>query len=289
MRHARNRSRFSSLILGLLIAAPVYEAPVEKKPFGKTADGQAVDQYTLTNSKGASVDILNYGGIITHVMVPDKDGKLGDVVLGCSSIGSYEKDSPYFGAIIGRVANRIARGTYKLNGQDYHCAINNPPNSLHGGLKGYDKRIWDVTDVSNGDGPALKLTLIDLDTTEGFPGTVKVTVIYQFTNTNVLHIEYIATTDQDTPVNLTNHTYWNLKDAGQSVIDGHVLKTYASHYTPVDMTQIPTGEIAPVKGTPIDFTTSKPMGQDIEAMGGNPAGYDHNLVLDSGWKTLQSR
>jgi aldose 1-epimerase len=256
-------------------------ASVDKKPYGTTTDGKAVMQYTLTNSTGASIDILDYGGIITRVMVPDKNGKLGDVVLGCDSIGSYEKDSPYFGAIVGRVANRIAKGTYTVDGKEYHAAVNNGANSLHGGLKGYDKRIWNVADVSTPAGPALKLTLTDPDGTEGFPGTVNATVVYTFTNANVLKIEYTATTDKATPINLTNHTYWNLKDAGKSVIDGHVLKAYADNYTPVDATQIPTGEIAPVKGTPIDFTTAKPIGKDIEAMGGDPAGYDHNLVLNN--------
>ena len=152
-------------------------------------------------------------------------------------------------------------------------------NSLHGGWKGYDKRVWKAAEVTGTDGPAIKLTLTDPDGTEGFPGTVHVTVVYTFTNSNVLRIEYTATTDKTTPINLTNHTYWNLKDAGQTVIDDHVLKAFAEQYTPVDATQIPTGEIASVKGNPIDFTLAKPIGKDIEAMGGNPAGYDHNLVL----------
>jgi aldose 1-epimerase len=279
----RNHSRFTvgTLFASLLICLPAFGASVEKKPYGTTADGKAVTEYTLTNNTGASIDILDYGGIITKLMVPDKNGKLGDVVLGCDTIGGYEKDSPYFGAIIGRVANRIAKGTYKVDGKEYHAAANNGPNSLHGGLKGYDKRMWTVTDVSGADGPALKLTLTDPDGTEGYPGTVNATVVYTFTNANVLKIEYTATTDKATPINLTNHTYWNLKDAGKSVIDGHVLKAYADKYTPVDEVQIPTGELAPVKGTPIDFTTAKPMGKDIEAMAGDPAGYDHNLVLNN--------
>jgi aldose 1-epimerase len=254
---------------------------VEHKPYGTTADGKAVTEYILKNSTGASIDVLDYGGIITRVMVPDKNGKLGDVVLGCNSLASYEKDSPYFGAIVGRVANRIAKGTYTVEGKQYHAAINNGVNSLHGGLKGYDKRMWHVQDVSSPEGSALKLTLTDPDGTEGYPGTVNVTVVYTFTNADVLKIEYTATTDKATPLNLTNHTYWNLKDGGKTVVDGHVLKAYADHYTPVDDTQIPTGEIAPVKGTPIDFTIPKPIGKDIEAMGGNPAGYDHNLVLNN--------
>lgn len=278
---SRTSAKVSALVLSLLFALPSLGAPVEKKPYGTTADGKAVDQYTLTNANGASVSIITYGATVTNVMVPDKDGKLGDVVLGCSSLASYETDSPYFGATVGRVANRIAKGTYKVDGTEYHCALNNNGNSLHGGLKGYDKRIWDAADVSTADGPAMKFSLTDPDGTEGFPGTVKVDVTFTFTNKNVLHIEYNAATDKATPINLTNHSYWNLMDAGKSDIGGHVLKAYADNYTPVDDTQIPTGVIAPVKGTPIDFTAAKPIGKDIEAMGGDPAGYDHNLVLNN--------
>jgi aldose 1-epimerase len=270
---------FASLLLSLSVQA--LGAPLEHKPYGTTSDGKAVTQFTLTNAGGASVSILDYGTIVTSVIVPDKNGKLGDVVLGCSSLASYETDSPYFGATIGRVANRIAKGTYTVDGKQYHCAINNGPNSLHGGLKGYDKRIWAAADVSTPEGPAVKFSLTDPEGTEGYPGTVKAQVTFTFTNKNVLHIEYSATTDKTTPINLTNHSYWNLKDGGASVIDGHILKAYAHSYTPVDATQIPTGELAPVKGTPIDFTTAKPLGKDIEAMGGEPAGYDHNLVLDN--------
>jgi aldose 1-epimerase len=251
-----------------------------KTPFGTTADGRAVSQITLTNPKGASVEIIDYGATVTKFLVPDKDGKLGDVVLGFDNIKQYETDSPYFGTIAGRVANRIAKGTYVVDGVTYHAAINNGVNSLHGGLKGFDKRIWTMGPVKNGpDGESVEFTLVDPDGTEGYPGTLKVSVTYTLTDANALRIEYTATTDKATPINLTNHTYWNLKDDGASVIDGHVLKLEADFYTPVDDTQIPTGEIAPVKGTPIDFTTPKPMGKDIEAMGGDPAGYDHNLVL----------
>jgi aldose 1-epimerase len=255
---------------------------VEKKPFGTTPDGKAVDQYTLTNASGAYVDIITYGATVTKVVVPDKAGKLGDVVLGFDDLAGYEsKDNPYFGATVGRVANRIAKGTYTVDGKEYHAAVNNGVNSLHGGLKAFDKQVWTAQEVPSADGPSVKFSLTDPDGAEGYPGTVKADVTFTFTNANVLRIEYSATTDKTTPINLTNHSYWNLKDAGKSGIDGHILKTYANAYTPVDDTQIPTGEIAPVKGTPIDFTTAKPMGRDIEAMGGDPAGYDHNLVLNN--------
>ncbi len=271
-----------TLLVSLFVAFPVLGDSVDKKPFGTTTDGKNVEQYALTNSQGITVDIITYGATVTRVLVPDKTGKLGDVVLGFDSLAGYEsKDNPYFGAIIGRVANRTAKGTYAVDGKEYHCALNNGPNSLHGGLKGYDKRVWDAAPVQAADGVAVKFTLTDPDGTEGYPGTVNVTVVYTLTDSNALRIEYTASTDHATPLNLTNHSYWNLKDAGKGLIDDHVLKLFAEHYTPVDDTQIPTGEIAAVKGTPIDFTAAKPMGKDIESMGGDPAGYDHNLVLSS--------
>jgi aldose 1-epimerase len=260
--------------------------PVDKKPFGTTADGHAVDAYTLTNSSGASATIITYGGIVTGLHVPDKAGTLGDVVLGFDNLQQYETQSPYFGALIGRVGNRIAKGKFSLDGHDYTLATNNGPNSLHGGDKGYDKRVWTASPVNSLDGPALRLTLTDPDGAEGYPGTVLVTVVYTLTNTNALRIDYTATTDAPTPINLTNHSYFNLKDAGATDMLGHLLQVNADTYTPVDDTLIPTGEIAPVKNTPIDFTQPKPIGRDLKAMGGNPAGYDHNLVLRSTTGTL---
>jgi aldose 1-epimerase len=260
--------------------------PVDKKPFGATADGHAVEAYTLTNSSGASATIITYGGTITQLHVPDNTGKLGDVVLGFDNLKQYETQSPYFGALIGRVGNRIAKGKFSLDGHDYTLATNNGPNSLHGGTKGYDKRVWTAAPVNSLDGPALRLTLTDSDGAEGYPGTVQVIVVYTLTNTNALRIEYTATTDAPTPINLTNHSYFNLKDAGATDMLGHLLQVHADRYTPVDETLIPTGDIAPVKNTPIDFTQPKPIGRDLKAMGGNPAGYDHNLVLRSTTGTL---
>jgi aldose 1-epimerase len=278
----RTPAAFFALFLGLFVALPAFGVPVEKTPFGTTPDGKAVDKYTLTNTTGASVSIVTYGATLTNVMVPDKDGKLGDVALGFDDLAGYESsDNPYFGATVGRVCNRIAKGTYTVDGTVYHCALNNNGNTLHGGLVGWDKRVWDAKEVPSADGPSVQFSLTDPDGTEGFPGTVKATVTFTFTNKNVLQIKYSATTNKATPINLTNHTYWNLKDGGKSLIDGHILKAFADKYLPVDDTQIPTGELAPVKGTPIDFTTAKPMGKDIEAMPGDPAGYDHNLVLNN--------
>jgi aldose 1-epimerase len=216
------------------------------------------------------------------VLVPDKTGKVGDVVLGFDDLAGYQsKDNPFFGCTVGRVANRIAGGIYKVEGREYRCAKNNGPNSLHGGLKGFDKRVWTGEEVSSPDGPAVRFSLTDPDGAEGFPGTINAVVTYTFTDNGVLRIEYSATTDKTTPINLTNHSYWNLKDAGRSTVYDHVLKAYADRYTPVDDTLIPTGEIAPVKGTAIDFTVAKPMGKDLQAMGCEPPGYDHNLVLNS--------
>jgi aldose 1-epimerase len=284
---SRTSLLFSLVFLGLFTALPAFGVPVKKVSFGKTADGKAVDEFILKNAGGASVSIITYGATVTKVEVPDKKGTISDVVLGFSDMAGYEDaNNPYFGATIGRVANRIAKGTYTVDGKTYHCAINNSPNSLHGGLKGYDKRVWDAEEVTSPDGPCVKFSLTDPDGTEGFPGTVKATVTFTFTDKNVLHIEYSATTDKATPINLTNHSYWNLQDAGKTKIDGHLLKAYADKYLPVDDTQIPTGELAPVKGTPIDFTTTKAMGKDIEKMAGEPAGYDHNLVLNSQDGTL---
>jgi aldose 1-epimerase len=260
---------------------------VQKSPYGTASDGKAVDQFTLANSTGSSVSIITYGAIVTHVTIPDKNGKLGDVVLGFDDLAGYQsKDNPYFGASVGRVANRIAKGTYSVDGTTYHCAINNAPNTLHGGRIGYDKRVWDASPADSSDGSSVKFSLTDPDGAEGFPGTVKVELIFTLTDKNIFRIEYSATTDKPTPINLTNHSYWNLKDAGQSPIAGHILRAHASAYLPVDQTQIPTGEIAPVKGTPIDFTVPKPIGKDLLSMAGNPPGYDHCLILDSQSKKL---
>lgn len=252
---------------------------IESTPFGTTASGEAVTLYTLTNARGTVSKILDFGGIVTELWVKDKNGELGNVVLGFDSLAPYETKSPYFGALIGRVGNRIANGRFTLDGKEYSLATNNGPNALHGGLKGYDKRVWTVDGTTE---DSIALSLIDPDGHEGYPGTVSAKVVYTLTDEDVLRLEYTATTDAATPINLTNHTYFNLKDAGATDVLGHVLQFQADHYTPVDDTLIPTGEVAPVAGTPIDFTTAKPMGQDIEAMGG----YDHNLVLRNTGGTL---
>jgi aldose 1-epimerase len=252
---------------------------IAKRAFGTTKDGEAVEAYTLTNAK-LSAEILTFGGIVRRLFVPDRDGNAGDVMLAFERLEEFEVPGPYFGALIGRVGNRIAKGRFTLDGKTYQLPINNGPNTLHGGIKGYDKRVWKAVPGEGAEGPMLTLTLVDPDGMEGFPGTVRVTVVYTLT-ASALRIHYSATTDKPTPINLTHHAYFNLKDGGKTDVLGHVLEMAADAYTPVDAGLIPTGEIAPVKGTPIDFTAPKAIGKDLKAMGGEPAGYDHNVVLRS--------
>lgn len=251
-------------------------------PFGVTMEGRAVEAYTLTQANGASATLITYGATLTRLCVPDQRGTLGDVVLGFDNIAQYERESPYFGSTVGRVANRIARGRMVIGGQTYQLATNNGPNHLHGGIKGYDKRIWSAHEAMTVEGPSVRFHLLDPEGTEGYPGTVAVTVTYTLTAAGTLRIEYQATTDRATPINLTNHAYFNLKDAGRSDILDHLLQIHADAYTPVEATLIPTGRIVPVSDTPIDFRQAKPIGRDLSAMGGDPAGYDHNLVLRGG-------
>lgn len=282
-----HRRQTTRSFVGLLLAIAAYSVPargdsIETRPFGTTSAKELVSKITLTNNKGASVSIITYGATVTNLLVPDKQGKLGDVVLGFDNLKQYEMQSPYFGAIIGRVGNRIAHGAFTLEGVTYHVPVNNGVNCLHGGFRGYDKRIWNADARETADGPGVRFTLMDADDEEGFPGSVKVGVIYTLTETSALRIEYIATSDRPTPINLTNHCYFNLKDGGASDVLEHEMKVYGDHYLPVDATQIPTGEIAPVQGTAIDFTQPKPIGKDIAAMpGAAPGGYDHCLVLSN--------
>jgi aldose 1-epimerase len=252
---------------------------IEKQAFGE-ADGHAVDLYTLTNRHGVVAKIMTYGGIITELHVPDRDGKLGDVVLGFDDLKGYLGGHPYFGALVGRVANRVAKGRFTLDGKDYKLAVNNGPNALHGGLKGFDKVVWKAEPIKTDHGAALQLTYTSADGEEGYPGTLKATVVYTLTDDNALKIDYKATTDKDTPVNLTNHSYFNLAGPASGDILGHQLRIEADSYTPVDDTLIPTGEIKPVKGTPLDFTKLTPIGAHIDQLKGEPGGYDHNFVLN---------
>ncbi|HEY9262950.1 aldose epimerase family protein [Chitinophaga sp.] len=244
------------------------------RSFGQ-ADGQEVLQYTLKNAAGMEVKILNYGGTITDIITPDKQGQKGNVVLSYESLAGYQqKGQPYFGALIGRYANRIANAKFKLDGKEYSLAANNDVNSLHGGLKGFDKVVWTATLAGDS---SLQLVYSSKDGEEGYPGNLQATVVYTLTPDNALQITYKATSDKPTPVNLTNHAYFNLSAGKDSTILGHELSLKASRYTPVTDKLIPTGKLDPVKGGPMDFTSPKKIGTDIGKVKG---GYDHNWVLD---------
>jgi len=257
---------------------------IQKIIFGKTADGEVVDLYTLTNRKGMIAKIVTFGAILTELHVADRNGKMGDVVLGFDNFEQYAKGHPFFGAIAGRYANRIAKGKFTLDGKEYKLAINNGPNHLHGGLKGFDKKHWKAEPLETPDGPALRLTCVSSDGDEGYPGNLNVTVTYTLTEKNELRIDYTATTDKSTPVNITNHSYFNL--AGERDVLDHEVTLDADNYTPVDEGLIPTGEIKSVNGTPLDFTKPKTIGRDIAEVPVYIKGYDHNFVLKSGGKGL---
>jgi len=262
---------------------------VSMSVFGTLPDGTVVTRYTLRNTHGMTARIITYGATLTELLVPDRNGTPGDVVLGFDDLAGYLARSPYFGAIVGRVANRIAKGRFTLDGVEYRLATNNGPNFLHGGLKGFDKVVWTAETATVKDGAAVRLTYVSRDGEEGFPGTLTVRVVYTLTDDNVLRLDYAATTDKATPVNLSNHTYWNLR--GQGDILGHVLWMNADRYTPVDETLIPTGTLASVRGTPMDFTQPTAVGARIDQVPGTPVGYDHNFVLrgDSGTLRLALR
>lgn len=245
-------------------------------PYG-TTDGKEVIEYTLSNGNGVSVKILNYGGTITHLVTPDKNGTAGDVVLGYDSLSGYQQTgNPYFGSLIGRYGNRIANGKFTLDGKSYTLAQNNNGNTLHGGLKGFDKVVWTGAPASDS---SLKLTYDSKDGEEGYPGNLHVEVVYTLTGNNELKIDYKATTDKATPLNLTNHAYYNLSAGADSTVLDHELMLKADKYTAVNDKLIPTGQLPDVKGTPMDFTTSKRIGNDIAKV---PGGFDHNWVLSKG-------
>ena len=257
-------------------------AKLAKQSFGKTADGTAVDLFTLTNATGAQASVMNYGGIVVSLKMPDRSGKLADIVLGFDSLDGYLQKEPYFGALIGRYGNRIAKGRFTLDGVEYKLAQNNGENALHGGIRGFDKRVWDAREVQGAGGGGVELKYVGKDGEEGYPGNLTATVVYTLTDGNELKIDYTATTDKNTVVNLTNHSYFNLAGQGEGDILQHVVSIYADRFTPVDAGLIPTGELRSVKGTPFDFTAPAAIGarinQDDQQLkfGG---GYDHNWVL----------
>ena len=269
--------------------SPLKAAGVTKQSFG-TVDGQSVDLYTLTNAHGLEAKITNYGGIVVSLRVPDRTGAFDDVVLGYDNLEAYLKSMSYFGAIIGRYGNRIGKGRFTLNGVEYKLPINNGENSLHGGVKGFDKVIWNARSRNTMNGPALELTYLSRDGEEGYPGNLSAKVIYTLTNYDELKIDYFATTDKDTVVNLTHHSYFNLAGQGNGDILNHRLTISANHFTLVDAGLIPTGEFRNVKGTPFDFMGQSTIGsrinQDDEQLKlGN--GYDHTWVLNGKTGQLQ--
>ncbi|MFT3787645.1 MAG: aldose epimerase family protein [Tepidisphaeraceae bacterium] len=250
--------------------------------FGKTHDGKDATRFKLTNDRGAWVEITSLGATVLRLQVPDRAGKPGDVLLTPASVAAMEaKSSPYFGAICGRVANRIAGGKFTLDGKSYQLNNNEKGiTHLHGGNVGYDRRIWSSHDHFSPDGPSILFKLTDANGTEAYPGAVHVEVRYTLTNANALRIDYVATTDAPTPINLTNHAYFNLKDAGQTDVLGHELRLFASRYTPVNEKLIPTGEVAPVAGSLLDFTRGRQIGDGEMPVDGAVKGYDHNYVVD---------
>ena len=266
--------------------APGVRPGAESAPFGTLASGQRVELFTLRNAHGLELRITNYGGIITSLRTPDRAGRFSDIVLGYDNLQGYVTNSPYFGAIVGRYANRIARGHFTLDGTTYTLAVNNGPNSLHGGLRGFDKVVWNARPFQNREGQGIALDYTSPDGEEGYPGTLHAAVSYTLTPDDRLIVDYQATTDKATPVNLSQHSYWNLAGDASRDILGHVLTINADATTPVDSTLIPTGEIAPVQGTPFDFRTPTAIGarvdqrQNTQIRYGN--GYDHNWVLNRG-------
>jgi aldose 1-epimerase len=255
---------------------------ISSEMFGKLPDGKVADIYTLTSKNGLVMKVTNYGGTVTSLSVPDKDGKFADIVLGCDSLSDYLKATANFGAIIGRYGNRIAKGEFVLNGTTYHLAKNNGPNSLHGGLIGFDKVIWEATEINDSMGVGLKMHYLSKDGEEGFPGNLDVTVTYRLTNTDEFRIDYLAQTDKATPLNLTHHSYFNLAGAGNGDVLSQIVMIDAQKYTVVDSTFIPTGELRDVKGTPYDFTKPQMIGSRIKELPGIPVGYDNNYVLNNG-------
>src|SRR5215203_4465455 len=258
----RSRILFSLLLLLVTSALVAHaQSSVLKERFGKTPSGENVDLYTLRNTNGVEAKITNYGGILVSLKVPDSNGKFDDVVLGFNDLDSYLKGHPYFGAIIGRYGNRIAKGRFTLNGEEYKLAVNNGENTLHGGLKGFDKVVWTGNESKTKAGPTLVLTYLSKDGDEGYPGNLNVRVVYTLTANDELRMDYSATTDKDTVINLTNHAYFNLAGEGNGDILNHRVLINGTRFLPTDAGSIPTGELRKVAGTPFDFSKLKAKGE----------------------------
>ena len=280
----------ASLVVGAAACALLAQTPpkkgkseVKKQSFGKMPDGTPVDIYTLSNANGMEARITNYGGAVVSLTAPDRNGKYADVVLGMDTLDAYRTQTFFFGALIGRYGNRIGHAKFTLEGKTYSLPANDHGNTLHGGTQGFDKRVWQAAAAKSADGAALALTYVSKDGEEGFPGTLTAKVVYTLTNKNELEIDYTATTDKPTVVNLTNHSYFNLAGAGEGDILQHQVTINADRFTPVDAGLIPTGELREVKGTPFDFTKATAIGARIGQadeqlkLGG---GYDHNWILN---------
>ena len=292
MSLVRNQVPLMLLAIVLFSSAFVTQAktPFKKEAFGKLADGRAVDIYTLTNRNGVEVRITNYGAAVVSLKVPDRDGKFQDVVLGYDSLDGYLANAPYIGVVVGRYANRIAKGRFSLNGVEYKLAVNNGENHLHGGIVGFDKVLWNPSPAKAMNRSALRLSYVSADGEEGYPGKLSASVVYTLTNLNELRVDYSATTSKDTVVNLTQHSYFNLAGQGNGDILDHQLMINADSFTPIDAGSIPTGEIRKVKGTPFDFTTPMRIGERInnsDEQLGFGKGYDHNFVLNGKNGTLR--
>ncbi|MBN2009031.1 galactose mutarotase [candidate division KSB1 bacterium] len=278
------------LLLFVACQQPTSKLLITQQPYGTLQDGTAVEQFTLTNVNGMTVKIINFGAIITDIIVSDKAGKLGSVVLGYNDLAGYEGDASFYGAIVGRYANRIAKGKFTLDGVEYTLATNNPPNALHGGPKGFYKKVWTAAPITTDDHVALALSYVSPDGEEGYPGQLKVKLIYSLNNDNELKFDFQATTDKKTVVNLTGHSYFNLKDAGRSTILNHELMIPADWITPVDETLIPTGELMDVTDTPFDFRQITAIGARINEDNTQlkyGQGYDHNWVLNGAADSLK--
>ena len=279
----------AAALLGALTLTCSAQAPakkgksdVKKQDFGKLPDGTPIELYMLSNAKGMQAGIMTYGGVVVSLTAPDRTGKYADVVLGMADLSGYLTPPPYFGALIGRYGNRIGHAQFSLDGKLFQLPANDGANTLHGGIKGFDKRVWTATPGTGGD-QSLELTYTSKDGEEGFPGNLSVKVLYTLSSKNELRIDYTATTDKDTVVNLTNHSYFNLAGQGEGDILGHEVMIAADRFTPVDSGLIPTGELRPVKGTPFDFTKSTAIGARINQNDEQlkfGKGYDHNWVLN---------
>ncbi|HXE33421.1 MAG TPA: aldose epimerase family protein [Verrucomicrobiae bacterium] len=261
-------------------------AHVDKAEFGKMPDGTVVEAYTLYNRQGASAKVITYGATLTELHVPDKNGKMGDVVLGFDNLEGYLGQHPYFGGTIGRYGNRIAKGKFALDGKEYQLFLNNGPNSLHGGQVGFNRRVWKAEELKDKDGAAVRFSYLSKDGEENYPGNLNVSVTYTLTNTDELKLQYSAETDKDTVLNITNHSYFNLSGTDTGNILKYILYINADKYTPVDSTLIPTGEIASVAGTPLDFLKPTAIGARIGELK-EIGGYDHNYALNGKAGTLR--